>query len=686
MMKKLLVIKPPFRSFPMGFAYVLSCLERNSIPFDFIDGSFYGNIGRYIKKNDYMAVATGGLVGQFAFFREVACQSRAVNRDLPIILGGNITKDIRDDFMFDKLGVDYGIVGEAETSLPHLCDGISTGSNDFRNIPGLIFRDGPGGKIVRNAPRRLDLKKHNILPAWHCFNMDYYSRDAYLLVARRSAMPLLSGRGCVGQCSFCSPTLGSFRMRPIKHVIEEIQFLNSNYDFEWFVFFNEMFYPSKKMILEFCRIYQGLSPKKPWLCALRADADVDTETFIAMKEAGCVNTGVGIESGSDKVLRLMKKSTTAEMISRFFRSARKAELPSHGTFMVGNEGEAEEDVRQTIDMAIKEGMDTGESLTCAYPGTLIYKNALERGQIVNEWEYLQNLRFGAGVWETGWKNRDYLNISEIPNDRFWGVITKELRRYHTFSLNKFGIKDVEYKPIFGMNHIEMSGFCSRCGNRVVLYYDHQLLGLEGYCPKCTTRAIFNIYDSKDLAGHYNYLRKELEGTKKLVVVGTDSNAAGFIRVDYFGLDYDRLVGFLEIKQSGQGTRCDTFIHKPRFGTEDLFKVKPDGILIADDPMGDAEILLKIIYSERGLWPPRIMHVIPDKRRWGEGIVRLMDRLKSGKDTGKMYRLFLSSMLRITRIRARIMDLLYLPYRLLFRIGPRRIATRLIPTIRYFLRS
>ncbi|MCX5809907.1 MAG: radical SAM protein [Proteobacteria bacterium] len=641
MMEKILVIKPQYKTFPVGFAYVLACLETNNVPFDFVDTDLEPDYAKRMRNNDYLAVATGGLIGQFSFFCDVANTVRKIKPDLPVILGGNITKDIQPGFLFDKIGADYGIVGEAETSLPYLINAIANKSDKYDDIPGLIFRDASSGRIVKNVSKRLNIKDNNILPAWHFFDIDYYSQDFYLpFWGSRSAMPILSGRGCVGQCTFCSPTIGSFRMRPIEHVIEEIKFLNSSYNFEWIVFFNEMFYPSKKEIMEFCEAYRDIKPQKPWVCALRVDAKVDVDTFIAMREAGCVSTSAGIESGSDKVLHLMRKRSTNEQIRKFFRNTREAKLECNGTFMVGNEGETEEDIKQTIDMIISEEMNTSESLTSAYPGTQIYANALKRGLIENEWDYLRQLRFACGVWDYDWVDRsNYLNISDIPDERFWEVMVKELRRYNTFLLNRFQAKSIKYKVIFGVK-MKVQGVCCECGSSVTLMVRNSLvnsLAGDGFCPNCFNRVIFNLFKLSDFSDHFNFLCKELEKTHKLVIFGTGPDACELLRFDYFGLNYEKIAGFLEIEPQISNF---LFINMPRLKFSELASVQPDTILVADDPLGDAELLLRRYYSKRCLALPRIIHLMPDSKRFSLRITHLICRFFEDSP-GAIYRLILA---------------------------------------------
>ena len=638
MENKVLIIKPPYDTFPVGFAYVLSCLENHGIPFDFIDTEFGHSYKKLLRKNNYFAVASGGLIGHFNFFREIAYRVSKINPKLPVIIGGNITKDIRPDFLLDKIGADFGIVGEAETSLPYLISTLVKKSDNFNAVPGLIFKDPTTGEIKRNPEQRLDLSI-NILPAWHHIDVDYYSKVGFL-PGHRSTMPVLSGRGCVGRCSFCSPSVGSFRMRPIEHVIQEIEWLNSKYNFKWVIFTNEMFYRSKEEIKRFCNAYKDLTIRKNWVCNLRVDADIDVDTFLLMKSAGCVIVSTGIESGSNKILKLMIKKTTAEQVKKFFRDAKAAGLSCSGTFLVGNEGETEEDLKETIDMLINEEMNANESLTNAYPGTLIYKNALSRGLISDESDYLEKLKFACYLWDYRWINRRHLNISEISNERFWDVIIKELRRFNTFVLNRFKAEDIRYKLPFGFL-IKATGICPNCGGRASVVSRRSLLGLRTFCQDCFQPVIFNLYELKEFKSHFEFLRSALQKAKSLVILGGMKEAVSMLRYDYFGLDCDKIIGFVEADDKKNNS--PDFIYKPKIKMSDLLKIKPDIILIVDDYIQDAELLIRRFYLREDLPPPRIIQLWPDSKRWNKGAFHLIEKYKV---TGLINKVFLSLIIQL----------------------------------------
>lgn len=614
--KKLLIIKPPYKSFSIGFAYVLACLDKHRISFDFVDAALpFLDYRKNLRKNDYLAVASGGLIGHFRFFNEIVKNTRKIRPDLPIILGGNITKDIKYEFLFDKIGIDFGIVGEAETSLPYLLNVIDRGQDDLRNIPGILYKNKTSGEVFRNIPQRLNLENENIMPAWQYFDLDHYFVDVGIpFCGRHSFMPVLTGRGCVGRCSFCSPTIGSFRMRPIKYVMEEIGLLNERYDFEWILISNEMAYQTKGQVLAFCEAYKNLKIRKPWYGSFRTDSNFDKETFAAMKDAGCISISIGIESGSDRILGLMKKDTTSENTKRFFRIANEIGLPCSGSFMVGNEGETEKEIRESVDMVLNEGMTSGTSFTSSYPGTLIYKQALKRGLITDEWEYLKNFKFASDVWDWGWIDRSsYVNITDIPNENFWNTIVNELRRFHTSLFNKYEAKNTKFRFLFNALCIEAKGLCSYCGQKTVSHLPFTFLEMEAYCPRCFRQVYFNIYKCKKFIKHFNLLRKELNNADNLVISGTNSEASAFLRLDRFTVDYSKIKGFLEVMP--RTVWNNMFINKPRIKFDDLTGIKPDIILVVGDNIGHSASLIKQFYFKKGLKAPKILHLFPRSKLW-----------------------------------------------------------------------
>ena len=269
MKEKILVIKPPHPMFPLGMAYVLACLEKHSIEFDFTDAQFGSDYKKLIKKNDYYAIATGGLISSYKFFNEVSRFVHEIRPKIPVILGGGITTDMLPALLFDKLHITYGIRGEAETSFPFLVEALLHKKTGFDAIPGLLYKDPLTGEIKKNPVRRLDLSTNDNFPAWHRFNVDYYLNNwDHGIFGHRLCMPMISARGCTGSCTFCSSFSGAFRKRPIEQVIREIELLDKQYTFDWISFNSEMFYSTREDIVNFCEAFKSAMVRKKWICDL----------------------------------------------------------------------------------------------------------------------------------------------------------------------------------------------------------------------------------------------------------------------------------------------------------------------------------------------------------------------------------------------------------------------------------
>ena len=116
------------------------------------------------------------------------------------------------------------------------------------------------------------------------------------------------------------------------------------------------------------------------------------ELIAAMADAGCVCIGYGIESGSQKMLDVIKKGVTVEEAKEAVRLTQKYLGWADCSFMVGTPGETRETIQETIDFC-KELNLTPEVIffITPYPGTVLYQMALQQGKIKDEEEYLLNL-------------------------------------------------------------------------------------------------------------------------------------------------------------------------------------------------------------------------------------------------------------------------------------------------------
>ena len=213
-------------------------------------------------------------------------------------------------------------------------------------------------------------------------------KDYFLNYSLYPMVQIFGGRGCPFQCIFCCWTqtfMGrKYRMRNPSNVVAEMQWVQENLPQVKEVFFeDDTFTISKKWVLEFTDEYKKRGIKLPWACQARAD--VDYETMKAMRETNCLVVVAGFESGSDVMLKNMKKGITVARTRRFIQDAEKAGLPVHGNYVIGLPGETKETIEATKKL-IKEANSDAITVAVAtpFPGTEFYDLAKDKGYLLED--------------------------------------------------------------------------------------------------------------------------------------------------------------------------------------------------------------------------------------------------------------------------------------------------------------
>ena len=161
---------------------------------------------------------------------------------------------------------------------------------------------------------------------------------------------IVTSRGCPYDCIYCSPTLRisygkDMRFRSPESVVDEIEMLVEK-GVNVIVFKDDIFTISEEHVIGICDeiIERGIDV--PWFAQTRADT-LSEEVLKKMKDAGCRLVGIGVESGSSRILELLRKGETKEDVREAFRAARKVGINTVGFFMLGNPTETEEEMEMT---------------------------------------------------------------------------------------------------------------------------------------------------------------------------------------------------------------------------------------------------------------------------------------------------------------------------------------------------
>lgn len=286
--------------------------------------------------------------------------------------------------------LDFVFKGEAEFGFPALVDLLQAGAlteEKKREIPGLAYRSGADGKVQCNEPlfvEDLDLCGYT---DWDLINpLDYQKYPPTLFVKQRPFAPIIITRGCPFRCTYCSGhnvTGRKMRTRSIDHAVREIRELHDRFGVREFHIEDDNFIWNKKYVQVFCQRLLDEKLKISWTMpnGVRLDT-LDETTLGLMKKAGCYILIVGIESGSERILRIMRKALSIKTIEEKVALAHKAGLLVHGFFMLGYPEETREDIEETLNLALRLKL-TGANFHSfqPLPGTEISQQLFERGDI-----------------------------------------------------------------------------------------------------------------------------------------------------------------------------------------------------------------------------------------------------------------------------------------------------------------
>jgi hopanoid biosynthesis associated radical SAM protein HpnJ len=264
---------------------------------------------------------------------------------------------------------------EFDFTVKEVADGVA-----WDRIAGLSFRNAQG-VIVHNQDRP-NLESMDALP----FVTPVYKRDLtienyFIGYLKHPYISLYTGRGCKSRCTFClwPQTVGGhrYRTRSVGHVIEEIAWAKKAFpQVKEFFFDDDTFTDDLPRAEAIAKELGKLGVT--WSC--NAKANVPRKSLEVMHANGLRLLLVGYESGNQQILYNIKKGMRIDVAERFTKDCHDVGVTIHGTFILGLPGETSQTIRETVEFAKRINPHTIQvSLAAPYPGTFLYKQAVENG-------------------------------------------------------------------------------------------------------------------------------------------------------------------------------------------------------------------------------------------------------------------------------------------------------------------
>lgn len=310
---------------------------------------------------------------------------------VPIVVGGPHPTLTADDLLKNVSEIDIVVKGEGEYTFLEIVQAIDQ-DNDLNDIDGISFRD--ENNQIKHNQLRAPIKDLDALPmpARDLLPIDKYQQKIPLSTEICTSM--ISARGCPYKCIYCSTSKQwghKIRHRSPKHIIDEIEHLMKNYKLDGVGFFDDVFTMNKKRVIEICQEIINRKLDIKWWCEARANT-IDEEVVGWMKRAGCVHISMAIESGSDRILKIIKKAITVKQGIRAAKIIKQAGIKLKVFFMHSLPEETYKDIKKTVflsrDLERKYGVDQStQSLTMIYPGTYLEHYAKEIGSFPKDFSW-----------------------------------------------------------------------------------------------------------------------------------------------------------------------------------------------------------------------------------------------------------------------------------------------------------
>jgi radical SAM superfamily enzyme YgiQ (UPF0313 family) len=417
---------------PMSLLCLAAVLEREGHQIKIIDCLVEDNVMNLIKREtkDAFLVGITAMTVQVKNAVKISEMIKKEN-DVPIVWGGCHATLFPEQTCRDK-SVDFVVIGEGESTLLELVRALESGKS-YKNIKGLVYEE---NGVVRINPLRdhLDIEKLPI-PAYHLVDMLPYLKNISLIGKRERLAIIESSRGCPHRCAFCINVVANnqeYRMKSPKKVLNEIEVMINKYNIDSIAFRDDNFFVNRNRVKAIC---EGMIKRKfniTWDASCRADyfrdGFLDDQLVSLMRKSGCVSLRIGAESGSQRMLDLMKKDLTPKQILHSAKMCDKYDIIPTYSFMVGLPHDKKEDMLITIKFIkkIKKICPTsnfGVGPFRPYPGGELYEVCVKSGafkepKTLRDWANDKYIKlYTSDIEELPWtENPEFaVNISHYAN-------------------------------------------------------------------------------------------------------------------------------------------------------------------------------------------------------------------------------------------------------------------------------
>jgi anaerobic magnesium-protoporphyrin IX monomethyl ester cyclase len=260
-----------------------------------------------------------------------------------VTIGGNTVTRLRDVLPQSPLFqyFDSAVAYEGETAFVQLVSAVGA-RRSLADVPNTIYKDENG---VHTSPTSYAEDMATLPPP----DFDGLPLEKYFVPTK--VLPYLATRGCYwGRCEFCDHGEGytaGYRTKKIQEIIDDIGYLKNKYGAKHFHFTDESYPPAL-----FRKLSRALIDSKmdiTWTTHMRFEKSlIDSQVWRDARDSGCRYLHFGYESGNERVLKLMDKATTTEIITQHLQMSADVGIWNHCMGFFGFPGETKEEAWESV--------------------------------------------------------------------------------------------------------------------------------------------------------------------------------------------------------------------------------------------------------------------------------------------------------------------------------------------------
>ena len=304
------------------------------------------------------------------------------------VIWGGPYPTIMPEQTLDLPGVDFAMRGFSILALARLADIMFQGPP--YDVPGLCYRNGDQ-KVIPPINAEFEIYGHKDLP-YHLIEKDL---ERYINTSNQRTFPIFTVAGCPYKCAFCICPVWYKGLKktwvtyPVEDIVEHIRFLHEKWNVGLIYIYDDDSFVNKEHFRRIAtRVMEEGINVRFGIRGFRVNEldALDDEDLRFLVKAGITYLHIGAESGSDRVLKIMRKGITVEQIDRINRKlADHHELIPLYNFLSGVPGETMDDLRQTKELMLRLTRENrnavifGPAKYIPYPGSKMYEDAVAHG-------------------------------------------------------------------------------------------------------------------------------------------------------------------------------------------------------------------------------------------------------------------------------------------------------------------